>query len=103
MPAVVTPRLRHVPTPAEIAARIDAAREPWARLRLEAGEGDDELVDAPVSRRQRRRSLAQICRAARRAGADRVIVDGGIVIYLSNGSPPVEAESDVNEWEGEPA
>ena len=33
-------------------------------------------------RRQRKRSLAKVCEAARRAGADRVIVDG-VVIALS--------------------
>jgi hypothetical protein len=59
--------------------------------------GDDELVEpAPVPRRQRKRSLAKVCEAARKAGADRVIVDG-VVIAL----PPAAAvpKSDANEWD----
>jgi hypothetical protein len=50
----------------------------------------------PAPRRQRKRSLAKVCEAARKAGADRVIVDG-VVIAL----PPAAAvpKSDANEWD----
>ena len=49
-----------------------------------------------AARRQRKRSLTKVCEAARRAGADRVIVDG-VVIALS----PATAvpASDSNEWD----
>jgi hypothetical protein len=58
---------------------------------------DDELVE-PVpapQRRQRKRSLTKVCEAARKTGADRVIVDG-VVIELSP-SAAVPAESNGNE------
>jgi hypothetical protein len=60
-------------------------------------DDDERVKSAPVpSRRQRKRSIASTLRAARKAGADRVIVDG-IVIALS----PAAAvpESDANEWD----
>jgi hypothetical protein len=56
---------------------------------------------APVPRRQRKRSLAKVCEAARKAGADRVIVDG-VVIALSPATAVPESdapESDANEWD----
>jgi hypothetical protein len=64
-----------------------------------------EPVPAPVPRRQRKRSLTTILRQARNAGADRVEYGEAVIHLTGNGSPatPVEAESDVNEWEGEPA
>jgi cytosine/adenosine deaminase-related metal-dependent hydrolase len=64
---------------------------------FEPGDDADELVEpAPMPRRQRKRSLVKVCEAARKAGADRVIVDG-VVIVLS----PVAAapESTANEWD----
>ena len=86
---------------ARIAAAIDAAREPYARgaLRLDVASCDDdeELVAAvPVQRRQRKRSLAKVCEAARKAGADRVIVDGVVIALSPAAAVP---ESDANEWD----
>ena len=91
---------------AYIEAEIEAAREPYARgnaLRLDVAVNcgdDDELVE-PVSvpaapRRQRKRSLAKVCEAARKAGADRVIVDGVVIALSPAAAMP---ESDVNEWD----
>jgi hypothetical protein len=54
---------------------------------------------APVparARRQRKRSLTKVCEAARRAGADHVIVDG-VVIVLSPAAAVPETSS--NEWD----
>jgi hypothetical protein len=52
---------------------------------------------APVPRRQRKRSLTKVCEAARKAGADRIIVDG-VVIALSPAAA-VAAESNGNEFD----
>jgi len=100
------PAKRDLLARAHIAAMIDAARADrfdydFNKLdNLDELFGPDELV-APVPapaplRRQRNRSLAKVCEAARKAGADRVIVDG-VVIELS----PAAAvpESDANEWD----
>jgi hypothetical protein len=57
-----------------------------------------EPVPAPVSRRQRKRSLAKVCEAARKAGADRVIVDGVVIAFSPSASAAVP-ESDANEWD----
>jgi hypothetical protein len=60
--------------------------------------GDDKLIEftpQPAPRRQRKRSLAKVCEAARKAGADRVIVDG-VVIALSTAAAP---KSTTNEWD----
>jgi hypothetical protein len=60
---------------------------------------DAELVKpapAPVPRRQRKRSLAKVCEAARKAGADRVIVDGVVIALSPAAAVP---ESDANEWD----
>ena len=46
---------------------------------------------APAPRRQRKQSLAKICKAARKAGADRVIVDG-VVVALSPAAAAPEPE-----------
>lgn len=90
---------------AHMAAAIEAAREPWARgnaLRRDVaasyGDDDDELVEpVPVpARRQRKRSLAKVCEAARKAGADRVIVDGVVIALSPAAAVP---ESDANEWD----
>jgi hypothetical protein len=85
---------------AEIDARIDAARVPHARGRAHDIADDDDLIEpvgAPEpSRRQRKRTLASTLRAARKAGADRVIVDG-VVIVLSPAAAVLK--SDANEWD----
>jgi hypothetical protein len=86
---------------AYIEAAIDAARAPWERGKQRTGDvhepdDDDELVDAPAPRRQRKRSLAKVCEAARKAGADRVIVDGVVIAFSS---PAPASESNVNEWD----
>jgi hypothetical protein len=60
---------------------------------------DAELVKpapVPVPRRQRKRSLAKVCEAARKAGADRVIVDGVVIALSPSAAVP---ETDANEWD----
>jgi hypothetical protein len=68
---------------------------------------DAELVKpapAPTAsqRRQRKRSLTKVCEAARKAGADRVIVDG-VTIALSPAAAVSESvsptDSNTNEWD----
>jgi hypothetical protein len=55
------------------------------------------LVEQPAAvRRQRKRYLAKVCEAARKAGADRVVVDG-VVIVLSPSA--AVSESNANEWD----
>jgi len=91
---------------AYIDAAIDAARVPWERGKQRGGivdepddePDDDELVaSVPVpSRRQRKRSLVKVCEAARKAGADRVIVDGVVIVLSSVAAVP---ESTANEWD----
>ena len=91
---------------ANIAACLDAARVPWDRgnaHRLDiACDDDDELelvepTSVPVpARRQRKRSLAKVCEAARKAGADRVIVDGVVIALSPSAAVP---ESNTNEWD----
>jgi hypothetical protein len=90
---------------AHIDAAIDAARVPWERgtPRLDvADDDDDELVVEPVpvsapSRRQRKRSLAKVCEAARKAGANHVIVDGVVIAFSPSAAVP--AESNGNEFD----
>jgi len=91
---------------ANIAACLDAVRVPWDRgnaHRLDiACDDDDELelvepTSVPVpARRQRKRSLAKVCEAARKAGADRVIVDGVVIALSPSAAVP---ESNTNEWD----
>ena len=91
---------------ANIAACLDAVRVPWDRgnaHRLDiACDDDDELelvepTSVPVpARRQRKRSLAKVCEAARKAGADRVIVDGVVIALSPSAAVP---ESNANEWD----
>jgi hypothetical protein len=88
---------------AHIEAAIEMARVPWERgnaprLDVACDDDDDELVVEPVpvpasapSRRQRKRSLAKVCEAARKAGANHVIV----VLSPSAAVP----ETDANEWD----
>jgi len=88
-----------VPSMDEIAAAIDAARVPWERgnaLRIDVAGDDDELAEPAPQRRQRKRSLVKVCEAARKAGADRIIVDG-VVIVLSPAAAVSEATT--NEWD----
>jgi hypothetical protein len=63
---------------------------------FEPGDDDDDLVEPVPQRRQRKRSLVKVCEAARKAGADRVIVDGVVIAFSSVAA---ETESDVNEWD----
>ena len=70
---------------------------------FEPGDDDDDPVEptpsqASAPRRQRKRSLAKVCEAARKAGADRVIVDG-VVIVLSPAATVPESDANVNEWD----
>jgi hypothetical protein len=94
---------------ARIAAEIASARAaPWecgpAPARYDTGDDDGELVEhVPVpARRQRKRSLASTLKAARKVGADRVIVDG-VVIALSPAAAVSESvsltDSNTNEWD----
>jgi hypothetical protein len=55
-----------------------------------------EPAPAPVPRRQRKRSLTKVCEAARKAGADRVIVDGIVIALSPSAAVP---ETDANEWD----
>ena len=100
------PAKRDLLARAHIAAMIDAARADrfdydFNKLdNLDELFGPDELV-APVPapaplRRQRNRSLAKVCEAARKAGADRVIVDGVVIALSPAAAVP---ESDANEWD----
>jgi hypothetical protein len=63
---------------------------------------DAELVKpapAPVPRRQRKRSLTKVCEAARRAGADRVIVDGVVIVLAPAAAVPAESNgNEFDEW-----
>jgi hypothetical protein len=65
---------------------------------IEVPSARGKLVEpVPVpSRRQRKRSLAKVCEAARKAGADRVIVDGVVIVLSPAAAVP---ESDANEWD----
>jgi hypothetical protein len=87
---------------ANIAAAIDAARCGPAPDSYDTGDDDEELVEhvpvpAPVpARRQRKRSLASTLRSARKVGADRVIVDGVVIVLSPAAAVPV---SDPNEWD----
>ncbi len=83
------------------AGAIAAARTRglWPVFNFPSDRGE-WVKSAPVpvpSRRQRKRSFASTLKAARRAGADRVIVDG-VVIVLSPAST-VPAESNGNEFD----
>jgi hypothetical protein len=87
---------------AELDARIDAARCGPAPVRYEPGNDDEEPVAAPApSRRQRKRTLASTLRAARKAGADRVIVDGVVIVLSPSAAVPesVTVTDSTNEWD----
>jgi hypothetical protein len=51
---------------------------------------------ASVPRRQRKQPLAKVLAAARKAGADRVIVDGVVIVLSPSAAVP---ESNANEWD----
>jgi hypothetical protein len=67
-----------------------------ARARLDDERDGASCGEISAPRRQRKRSLAKVCEAARKAGADRVIVDG-VVIVLSPAAAVLK--SDANEWD----
>jgi hypothetical protein len=89
-----------------IQATFDRCRwVPSERGKDRTGDVDEPVEPAPVPapRRQRKRSLSKVCEAARKAGADRIIVDG-VVIVLSPAaavpeSDPAVPQSDTNEWD----
>jgi hypothetical protein len=89
-------RFISVPTPSELVARINAGcMVPW-----EVAGGDDEELVEPVPRpaaprRQRKRSLAKVCEAARKAGADRVVIDGIVIMR----SPAAAVPETASEWD----
>jgi hypothetical protein len=77
----------------------DALRAHMAGATAVRARLDAELVKpapAPVPRRQRKRSLTKVCEAARKAGADRVIVDGVVIALSPAATVP---ETDANEWD----
>jgi hypothetical protein len=81
------------------AGAIEAARARGLAPVFDFEPGDDKLIEftpQPAPRRQRKRSLAKVCEAARKAGADRVIVDG-VVIALSPAAAVPEPTA--NEWD----
>jgi hypothetical protein len=73
---------------------------PWEQRSSDIDEPDDEPAEAaPVSRRQRKRSLAKVCEAARKAGADRVIVDGAVIVLSPAAPESVSLTDSPNEWD----
>jgi hypothetical protein len=79
----------------------DALRGHMAGALAMRARMDAELVKpAPVlvPRRQRKRSLSKVVEAARKVGADRVIVDG-VVIAFSPAAAAAMPESTTNEWD----
>jgi hypothetical protein len=78
--------------------RVDDALR--ARALAERARLDAEFVKqhapVPVPRRQRKRSLTKVCEAARKSGADRVIVDGVVIVLSPSAAVP---ESNANEWD----
>jgi hypothetical protein len=53
----------------------------------------------PVPRRQRKRSLATVLAAARKAGADRVVVDGAVIALSPAAAVPTESNGNAfDEW-----
>ena len=80
------------------ALRVHMAGAIAMRARLDAEQQWIKPAPAPVPRRQRKRSLATVCEAASKAGADRVIVDG-VVIAFSPAAAAAVPESNANEWD----
>jgi hypothetical protein len=83
---------------AQIAGWLAVEPNPHIAASIEVPSARGKLVEPVPSRRQRKRSLAKVCEAARKAGADRVIVDG-VVIVLSSVASTAVPESDANEWD----
>jgi hypothetical protein len=83
-----------------IEAEIASARCGPAPVGFDLGDDDRELVEpvpAPAApRRQRKRSLTKVCEAARKAGANHVIVDGVVIAFSSAAAVP---KTDANEWD----
>jgi hypothetical protein len=79
----------------DAALRAHMAGAIAVRARLNAELVKPVSVPAPP-RRQRKRSLSTVVEAARKAGADRVVVDG-MVIVLSPAAAVAETSS--NEWD----
>jgi hypothetical protein len=89
---------------AHIASEIASARCGPAPDSYVTGDDDEELVEpaVPVPRRQRKRSLTNVCEAARKAGADRVIVDGVVIMLSPTAAVPESVrltDSNTNEWD----
>ena len=93
------------PAPARVDAALRAHMAGALAMRARLDAERTGAVPVPVPRRQRQRSLTTILRQSRKAGANRVEYGGAVIHLTGSGSPatPAEAESDVNEWEGEPA
>jgi hypothetical protein len=81
---------------AALHAHMAAAVRERARLDAER----TGAVPVPAPRRQRKKSLTALLRQSRKAGADRVIVDG-VVIALSPAAamPESVTVTDSNEWD----
>jgi hypothetical protein len=79
----------------DAALRMHMAGALAVRARLDQELVKPALVPTP-SRRQRKRSLTKVCEIARKAGANRVIVDGVVIAFLPSAAVP---ESNVNEWD----
>jgi hypothetical protein len=94
---------------AQIAGWLAVEPEPHIGDALVAGMRrlSGELVPvpappAPVPRRQRKRSLATVLAAARKAGADRVTVDGAVIALSPAAAVPESVsltDSTGNEWD----
>jgi hypothetical protein len=83
-------RERNLSYPPELSARIAAAMERPPAV-------PPATLPVPVPRRQRKRSLATVLAAARKAGADRVIIDGAAIVLSPAAAAP--AESNGNEFD----
>jgi hypothetical protein len=91
-------------TGAELIAYIDAEIASAHVAVFEPDDDDDDELVAPApvpvpARRQRKRSLTKVCEAARKAGADRVIVDGVVIALSPAVSAPAESNgNEFDEW-----
>src|SRR5271157_184406 len=81
---------------AQIAGWLAVEPNPHIAASIEVPSARGKLVEPVPSRRQRKRSLAKVCEAARKAGADRVIVDGVVIAFSSVAAVPA---STANEWD----
>jgi hypothetical protein len=88
---------------AQIAGWLAVEPNPHIAASIEVPSARGKLVESvPVqvpSRRQRKRSLAKVCEAARKAGADRVIVDGVVIALSPAAAAPAESNGNaLDEW-----